>query len=123
MNGVPLDSIETRIDIRGFINKPIAFELDKKMIVNLLIGSFLYSRTDTAIRELAQNAIDTCRLKKIISSEFVPRIKIEFDNDKVSFEDNGIGMNFEEAAEFFSRKGRKFSTFLGPHNSSQRQRF
>jgi hypothetical protein len=108
MNGVPLDSIESRIDIRGFINKPIAFELDKKMIVKLLIGSFLYSRTDTALRELAQNAIDTCRLKKTISPEFVPSIEVEFSSQTISFEDNGIGMNFEEASEFFSRKGSSF---------------
>jgi len=107
-NGVMLDSIESQIDTRGFINKPIAFDLDKKTIVNLLIGSFLYSRTDTAFRELAQNAIDTCRLKNIISPEFVPNVEIEFDNEKISFQDNGIGMSFEEASEFFSRKGSSF---------------
>lgn len=108
LNGVALDSIEAKIDTKGFINKPIAFELDRKTIVNLLIGSFLYSRKDTAIRELVQNAIDTCRLKKKISPEFVPIIEIGFNGNSLSFEDNGIGMNFEEASEYFARKGSSF---------------
>jgi hypothetical protein len=107
-NGVMLDIIEARIDNRGFINKPIEFELDRKNIVSLLIGSSLYSRVDTAIRELLQNALDTCRFRKLVENGYNPLIEIEFGKGQLSFEDNGIGMNFENASDFFSKKGHSF---------------
>lgn len=37
-HGVMLDLVDAQIDTRGFINKPIEFRLDRKSIVNLLIG-------------------------------------------------------------------------------------
>lgn len=107
-HGIILDLIEAHTDVRGFINKPIAFELDRKAIVGLLIGSSLYSREDVAVRELLQNAVDTCRLAKVVDSNFEPSIEIEFSKDQIAFEDNGIGMNFEDALEYFSRKGSSF---------------
>jgi hypothetical protein len=107
-HGVILDVVEAHIDTRGFINKPIEFELDRKNIVNLLIGSSLYSRADVAIRELLQNAVDTCRFRKIVESNFEPSLEIEFGNGKVSFEDNGVGMSFEDAFDYFSKKGHSF---------------
>jgi len=107
-HGVLLDIIEAHIDTRGFINKPIAFDLDKRAIVRLLIGTALYSRKDVAIRELLQNAVDTCRLRKLIDANYKPCIEIEIGEDQISFEDNGMGMNFDEAFEYFSKKGSSF---------------
>lgn len=107
-NGVMFDVISEHIDAQGFINKPIGFELDKKNIIDLLVGKALYSRKDVAIRELLQNAIDTCRFKKILEPNYKPRITIEFSDREISFDDNGIGMNFNDALDFFSRKGQFF---------------
>ena len=107
-NGVLLDIVEAHIDTRGFINKPIEFGLDRKSIVKLLIGSALYSRRDVAIRELLSNAVDTCRFRKLLFANFEPCIEIEFDKEHISFEDNGVGMNFEDASEYFSKKGHSF---------------
>lgn len=107
-HGVILDLVDAHIDTRGFINRPIAFELDREAIVRLLIGTALYSREDTAIRELLQNAVDTCRLRDLVESNVSPCIEIEFDKEKISFQDNGLGMNFEDAFDFFSRKGNSF---------------
>jgi len=107
-NGVVLDLIEAHIDTRGFINKPIAFELDREAIVKLLIGTSLYSRKDVAVRELLQNAVDTCRFRKLIDNSFEPRIEVEFGREQISFEDNGVGMNFEDASQYFSKKGSSF---------------
>jgi hypothetical protein len=107
-HGVLLDVIEAKIDTRGFINRPIAFELDRKAIVDLLIGHSLYSRDDAAIRELLQNSVDTCRLRKTIDSSSQPAIEIEFDKDHISFRDNGLGMSFEDASNYFSKKGSSF---------------
>jgi hypothetical protein len=107
-NGVMFDVISEHIDAQGFINMPIGFELDKNNIIELLVGKALYSRKDVAIRELLQNAIDTCRFKKILEPNYKPRIIIEFSDREISFDDNGIGMNFNDALDFFSRKGHSF---------------
>jgi len=106
--GVVIDYVELITDTRGFINKPIEFVLDRKKIVELLIGSHLYSRTDCAIRELLQNAVDTCRLKKLITRDYVPSIKVCFGKEKISVEDNGLGMNYAGASRFLSKKGFSF---------------
>lgn len=107
-NGIMLDTVDIQIDTRGFINKPIEFHLDTSAIVKLLIGKELYSRKDAAVRELLSNAIDICRLQKVIDNNFNPIITIEINNDYVSFEDNGIGMSFEDAFNYFSKKGHSF---------------
>ena len=107
-NGVMLDIVEAQIVTRGFINRPIAFELDRKAIVDLLIGHSLYSRKDVAIRELLQNSVDTCRLRKTIDSTHQPTIEIEFNKENISFRDNGLGMSFEDASNYFSKKGSSF---------------
>ena len=109
-NGILLDVVEANILTKGFINKPICFNLDKRNIVDLLVGKALYNRKDVAIRELLQNAVDTCRFRKIIDPEFNATIIIEFDDKSISFEDNGIGMNYEDALDFFSKKGISFYT-------------
>src|SRR5208282_6343548 len=53
--GVNLDMVELRLETRGFIDKPIGFEINKTKIVDLLIGDHLYGKQDVAIRELLQN--------------------------------------------------------------------
>lgn len=107
-NGILLDLVETQIDTKNFINKPIGFKLDQNAIVKLLIGTAIYSRNDTAIRELLQNCVDTCRIRKVIEADYDPCIEIESNNEAISFEDNGLGMNFEDAFEYLSKKGNSF---------------
>jgi hypothetical protein len=107
-NEIEWDIVEIEIETHGFINKPIAFQLDRKSIVDLLIGSALYSREDVAVRELMQNCIDTCRFRKAMDISYIPRIEIEFDEESITFKDNGMGMNFEDALDHFSKKGSSF---------------
>jgi molecular chaperone HtpG len=116
-NGVLLDAVEAKPYIRGFINKPISFNLDRNSIVDLLIGRALYSRKDVAVRELLQNSIDSCLLRKTIENDFRPLIEVKICHDKISFSDNGLGMNFEDALNFFSNKG----AVLNDLNSSSGQ--
>jgi len=106
--GVVIDYVELRIDTRGFINKPIEFVLDRQKIVELLMGSHLYKRKDSAVRELLQNAVDTCRLRKVLQEEYTPAIRVQLGKEKFSIDDNGLGMNFEDASDFLSRKGSSF---------------
>lgn len=106
--GLNLDVVELKIDARGFIDKPIAFEVDKNRIVEILIGKHLYRKTDAAIRELIQNSIDACH-QKLIFEKYEPKIIIEFANSQeIVIKDNGIGMSYKEAKRFLSSIGTSF---------------
>lgn len=108
-NGIILDLVELRLETRGFIDKPIGFEVDKTKIVSLLIGEHLYSKQDAAIRELVQNSIDSCKLKESIDSSFHGRVFLKKDCDgNLVIEDNGLGMSYIEAKQFLSRIGSSF---------------
>jgi len=108
-HGVVLDYVELRLETRGFIDKPIGFEVDKKRIVDLLIGEHLYRRRDVAIRELLQNSIDACRLRKEIEPNVSFRITLKKSaDDTIEVEDNGIGMEYSTAKRFLSIVGASY---------------
>jgi molecular chaperone HtpG len=44
-NGITLDTVELRMQTRGFVDKPIGFEVNNKKIVELLMGEHLYQKT------------------------------------------------------------------------------
>lgn len=107
-NGVVIDTIDLMMEARGFIDKPIGFEINRNKIVNLLIGKHLYARSDVAIRELIQNALDSCYTKFLTEVEYLPKILIEKDETSLTITDNGIGMSFYEAKHFLSNIGDTF---------------
>ena len=108
-NGMTLDLVELRLENRGFIDKPIGFEVDKTKIVNLLIGDHLYKHQDVAIRELTQNSIDSCKLKESIEPDFPCKIVLKrVDANAMIIEDNGLGMDYYEAKHFLSNIGSSF---------------
>lgn len=108
-HGVPLEYVGLKVDARGFVDKPIAFAVNKERIVDLLIGTHLYGRRDVAVRELIQNAIDACTLKSIAESDHKSRITIVRESeDSLVITDNGIGMDFDEAKAFLSEIGSSY---------------
>jgi hypothetical protein len=108
-NDLFLDVVELKMETRGFIDKPIAFEINRNKIVDLLIGKHLYGKVDVAIRELIQNSIDTCKLKSIITNKYVPTISlVRLDYNKLIISDNGSGMSFIEAKRFLSSIGTSY---------------
>lgn len=68
----PLQVDRSRIGAKKNIitNKPLyryhetAFSLSKNQIIDLLMGTQLYDSPDVALRELVQNSIDACMLRK-----------------------------------------------------------
>lgn len=104
-NGISLDIVELKLETRGFIDKPIGFEVSSSRIVDLLIGKHLYGTMNVAIRELVQNAIDSCCTKKLKFGEYCAKIAIEKNSTTISILDNGIGMGFSEAKKFLSSVG------------------
>ena len=107
---MPIEYVDVQIDARGFVDKPIAFQLDENKITELLIGQDIYSRPDVAIRELLQNAVDACRLRKNVELGVQTRIRIYKENETIVIEDSGIGMDYELASNFLSKKGFSFYT-------------
>ena len=108
-NGILLDIVELRMETRGFIDKPIAFEVNKNKIVDLLIGKHLYGKVDVAIRELVQNSIDACNIKKLQLTEYTPLIMLDKKNaNTLVISDNGTGMGFIEAKKFLSNVGSSY---------------
>lgn len=94
------------------------FTLSKKQVVDLLMGTQLYGKPEFALRELIQNSIDTCMLRKILSEswkeEYTPYICIEYKNvdgeDYLIVEDNGMGMNQEIVDKYYTNLGNSYYT-------------
>lgn len=107
---IPIEYVEAHIDARGFIDKPISFKLDERKVTDILIGSSIYSRQDVSIRELLQNSVDACRLRKTKNPSMEVKIRIYKDGEQLVIEDNGVGMDYETASTFLSNKGFSYYT-------------
>jgi len=96
----------------------LGFHLDEDSIISLVMGMNLYGNRLLFLRELLQNAVDTCRhrqvLHKAISdpSKYIPEITVELfeENGKrvLAVEDNGMGMDEEIVREHFARIGKSY---------------
>jgi hypothetical protein len=108
-NGLFLDVIDLRLESRGFIDKPIGFDVDKKRIVDLLIGEHLYKRRDVAIRELVQNSIDSCNFRRQTEPSMTYKIILRKPSkSSLEIEDNGMGMDYSTAKRFLSVVGASY---------------
>ena len=121
--------LPTRVDRRyitskDFIYGPFQFSLDFDRVIELLMGSRLYSTisitnaSSVAIRELLQNAIDACRHRQAIErtqgrKNYRPWIDFSesVDDDgttTLTVEDNGVGMNKHVIENYFMKVGRSY---------------
>ncbi|MEO0248110.1 MAG: ATP-binding protein [candidate division WOR-3 bacterium] len=74
-----------------------------------MLGESLYSDPSVAIRELIQNANDTCIVRRAVDSNAPPpEIKIDFNawDHTLIVEDNGAGLTTKEVEEFLTVIGR-----------------
>ena len=109
----PWDSISRdAIVTEGFYAQPVRFELDKKNILQLLVGHTLYNNPNVVLRELTQNSIDACRLMntsiKEGSTVYEPKVKITWDSNNryLKVQDNGTGMTDDIIFELFGESWR-----------------
>jgi HSP90 family molecular chaperone len=86
--------------------KRIPFKVDVAGIIEIM-GSSLYSRPDTPIRELIQNAHDAIQRRRKRELTYQGRIDIEQDAERhlLRFHDDGVGLSLEEAEEYLSTLG------------------
>ncbi|YCA46024.1 ATP-binding protein (plasmid) [Bacillus sp. JZ8] len=119
-NSVNTDQVEPEIDLDNmkpkYYYKDLQFQLDQNHIMNLLMGTKLYSNSSVAVRELLQNSIDACNFRKMMAenwgSSYVPEINISLirrdKNSYLEIEDNGIGMNEEIINNYFTKIGKSY---------------
>jgi len=104
-------------------NKPIysyhetRFNLNKKQVIELLMGTRLYGNPETALRELVQNSIDACLFRQAMENDwgttsYRPSVEIRFvrnlGEDILEVNDNGSGMDLEIIDKFYSNVGTSF---------------
>jgi len=107
---------------KGIDNKPLyiykdtQFNLSKRQVIDLLMGTKLYGNPEVALRELLQNSIDACLLRqaqeKKWGNQYTPEIFVKYytENDNVilEIEDNGTGMDQYIIDNYYSKVGSSF---------------
>ncbi|MCA9035997.1 MAG: ATP-binding protein [Planctomycetaceae bacterium] len=104
-------------------SREIPFKVDIAGVIEIM-GSSLYSRLDTPVRELIQNAHDAVMRRRRRDLDFRGRIDIQQDAiaNTLTFNDDGIGLSVEEAEQFLGTLGIGITGLLkGRGSDEQRQ--
>ena len=94
------------------------FTLSKRQVIDLLMGTKLYGNPEVALRELIQNSIDACQLRRCICDSdnvpYVPHIDVSLKTvgkvDYLIVDDNGIGMNQHIIDSYYTNIGQSYYT-------------
>jgi hypothetical protein len=98
------------IEADGYTPVDMKFVVDSSAALQLFTGNRLYADKRTFLRELIQNAIDACHLRKMMNPDYVPEISFAFNEDisRVTIRDNGIGMDRQWLEKYFLKIGISF---------------
>lgn len=106
------EHILDKIKHETFSTVDLQYKMDYVSVSTLLMGENLYSDKSVVIRELLQNSIDACLVKKELcdkkSLSYNPEIKILLTENDFSIEDNGIGMTKNTIENYFLCVGKSF---------------
>lgn len=112
------DHVINRIESKGYTIADLKLTIDYQQITSLLMGEQIYGNKKMGLRELVQNSIDACRVRKEIEDEniefgeeqYEPIVKIFLDKcrNEVIISDNGIGMNLSILKNYFLNVGASF---------------
>lgn len=116
---VSREKITTKRNIHNkpiYIYKDTQFNLSKRQVIELLMGTKLYGNPEVALRELVQNSIDACLLRQAQEIKwgdlYSPEITIKYiseEGEKVLIvEDNGTGMDQYIIDNYYSKVGSSF---------------
>ncbi|WP_180230804.1 HD domain-containing protein [Bacillus anthracis] len=102
----------------GYTIADMKFNVNYNQITKMLMGEELYGEKKHGLRELIQNALDACKVKKEIldqkasfeDEEYIPTIKIILDKEanEVIIKDDGIGMDIGILKKYFLKLGASF---------------
>ncbi|MGG3857133.1 ATP-binding protein [Metabacillus fastidiosus] len=93
--------------------KRLGFSIDYKGIAETLIGKNIYKEKYDAVREVIQNSIDSCLLKKIKCEDYQPCIEVELTETDLVIKDNGLGMDEYIIKNYFSKLCKSYYTDSG----------
>ena len=98
------------IEAEGYTPVDMKFSVDSSAALQLFTGNRLYADKRTFLRELIQNAIDACHLRKMVEPDYTPEIVFAFKEDIsiVTIRDNGIGMDRQWLEKYFLKIGISF---------------
>jgi len=104
---LPYESIDLDVGVCGYKLRDFKFQLSEYALIQLLMGEKLYERREVGIRELLQNALDTCRQRQKLEATYEPRIcfTLSADGERLVVEDNGMGMKEAHVERYFMRIG------------------
>lgn len=90
----------------GSWQKTIPFQVDIAGVIDIM-GSSLYSRHDTPIRELLQNAHDAIMRRRRTDLSFQGRIDVRQKPEagELTFSDDGVGLTVEDAEKYLGTVG------------------
>jgi len=113
------EKIRTKTNIKNkpiYIYKDTKFNLSKTQVIELLMGTKLYGNPEVALRELLQNSIDACLLRKAQETKwgnlYEPKIVVKYftenGDDILEVIDNGTGMDEYIIDNYYSKIGSSF---------------
>jgi molecular chaperone HtpG len=113
------EKITTKKNIHNqplYIYRDTQFNLSKRQVIDLLMGTKLYGNPEVALRELLQNSIDACLLRQAQEKKwgnlYQPEIFVRYYTDDkdiiLEIEDNGTGMDQDIIDKYYSKVGSSF---------------
>lgn len=112
--------LDVNITTSGYTFSDKKLSIDYQAITKLLMGEKIYGDKKLALREMIQNSIDACKLRKEFEDhqkqygdeEFSASIKIIINSEAgyVSIKDNGMGMTMEIVNNYFLNIGKSYYT-------------
>lgn len=98
------------IEPAGYQPVDLKYTVDTSAALHLFMGNRLYSDKRVFLRELIQNAVDACSMRKLADKAYVPAISIAFNDDisRITIRDNGIGMDRQWLEKYFLSIGISF---------------
>ena len=98
------------IEPYGYQPLDLKFCVDSTAALQLFMGNRLYADKRVFLRELIQNAVDACSLRKLRDKAYSPAISIAFNDDIscITIRDNGIGMDRQWLEKYFLSIGISF---------------
>lgn len=94
----------------GYQPMDLKFNVDSSAALQLFMGNRLYADKRVFLRELIQNAVDACSMRKLNDKAYSPEITITYNPDIsiVTISDNGIGMDRHWIEKYFLSIGISF---------------
>jgi len=108
-------TVRPRIHSIGYSYRDLSLRLNQSAIISLLMGDRLYSHPGVALRELVQNSLDACDVRRRVDGggNYTPAIEVvssddDFGRKWITVGDNGIGMDEHVLSDFFLKLGDSY---------------